>query len=126
MHPLDTKEFILERNIDLESFRVLGVSKIIVDIGWRQTVCDVKEYVPRIVREFYANFSDDIDNVGVPAFQKVFVRVHVYEISPKIICDFLKIPLYDFEKDYDMDIVATELLGIESKRPGIKLLRSLI
>ena len=45
---------------------------------------------------------------------------------PKIICDFLKIPLYDFDdfdKDYDMDVVATELLGIDSKWPRKKTLK---
>ena len=118
MHALDTREFISERNIDLELFRVLSVSKLIVDIGWRQIVCDVKEYVPRIVREFYVNLSDDIDSVGKTTFQKIFITGHVYEFSPKVICDFLKIPLYefdDFEKDYHMDVVATELLSIESK-----------
>ena len=56
----------------------------------------------------------------------MFVRGHVYEFSPKVIYDFLKIPLYgfdDFEKDYDMDAIATELLGIESKWPGKKTLK---
>ena len=36
---------------------------------------------------------------------------------------FLKIPLYpfdDFEKDNDMDVIATELLGIDTKWPGKK------
>ena len=66
MHDLDTREFISERNIDLESFRTLGVSKIIVDIGWKQTICDVKEYVLRIVSEFYANLSEDVDSEGKP------------------------------------------------------------
>ena len=59
-------------------------------------------------------------------FRKFFVKGHVYEISPKIICDFLKIPLYDFddfEKDYDMDAIATKFLGIESKWPGKKTLK---
>ena len=46
------------------------MSKIIVDIGWGQTVCDVKEYILRIVKEFYANFFDDIDSVGKPAFSE--------------------------------------------------------
>ena len=32
MHALDTKEFISKRNIDLESFRILSVRKIIIDI----------------------------------------------------------------------------------------------
>ena len=123
MHALDTREFISERNIDLESFRPLGVSKIIIDIGWRQTVCDVKEYVPSIVREFYANLSEDVDSEGKPEFQKVFVRGHVYDFSSKIICDYLKILLYDFQKDYDMNVIAFELLGMGIKWPRKKTLK---
>ena len=122
MHVLNIKEFISKIKMDLESFRILGVSKIIVDNGRKQTVCDVKEYVPRIVKEFYTNLSEDVDCEGKSGFQKVFVRSHVFEFSPKIICDFLKIPLYNFEKHYDMDTVATELLGIDSKWPGKKTL----
>ena len=52
MHALDTREFIPERNMDLESFRILGVSKIIIDNGWKQTISEVKGFVPRITREF--------------------------------------------------------------------------
>ena len=44
------------------------MSKIIGDIGWRQTACDVNEYVPRIVREFFANLSEDVYNEGKPEF----------------------------------------------------------
>ena len=64
MHDLDIREFISKRNIDLESFRTLGVRKIIIDIRRRQTICDVKEYVHRIVREFYAHLSEDVDHEG--------------------------------------------------------------
>ena len=46
------------------------MSKIIVEIGWRQTVCDVKEYLPRIVREFYANLFEDVDNEVKLNFRK--------------------------------------------------------
>ena len=102
------------------------MSEIIIDIGWRQTICDVKEYVPRIVREFYANLSEDVDSKGKPEFQRVFMRGHVYDFSPKVICDYLKISLYDlsdFEKDYDMDVVASELLSMDTKRPGKKTLK---
>ena len=126
MHDLDTREFISNRNINLESFRTLSVSKIIVYIGWRQTVCDIKEYVPRIVKQFYANLSKDVDSEVKPEFQKVFVRCHVYDFSTKIICDYFKIPLYDFddfEKYYDIDVIAFELLGMDSKWPRKKTLK---
>ena len=52
----------------------------------------VKGYVPRIVREFVANLSKDIDCEGKPAFRKVFIRLHLYKFSPKVMCDFIKFP----------------------------------
>ena len=110
MDDLDTREFVSERNIHLNSFKTLGVSKIIVDIGWRQTVCDVKENVPRIIREFYANLSEDVDSEGKLEFQKVFVRGHAYEFD-------------NFEKDCDMDVTASELLSMNGKWPGKKTLK---
>ena len=109
--------------MDLESFRIIGVSKTIIDNGWKQIVCDVKEFVARIITEFFANLSEDFHCEGKPAFQQVFVRDHVYEFSPKVICDFLKFPcmtLMIFDKYYDMDIVAIELLGIDSTWPEKK------
>ena len=75
--------------MDLESFRILGVSKNIIDNEWKQILC-VKEFVPRIVREFYANLFEDVDCEGKPTFQKVFLRGHVYEFSPKVIYDFFE------------------------------------
>ena len=64
--------------------------------------------------------------MGKPTFQKVFVKDHGYEFSPKVICEFLNIPLCDFDdfdKDYEMDVVATSLLGIDSKWPRKKTLK---
>lgn len=49
MHALNTREFISKRNMNLESFRILGASKIIIDNEWKRTICDVKDFVPRIV-----------------------------------------------------------------------------
>ena len=117
MHALDTREFIYERNIDLELFKPLGVSKIIIDTSWRQIVCDVKEYIPRIIREFYANLSEDVDSEDKPEFQKVFVRGYVYDFSPKVICHYLKIPLMILMilRKIMTWMLASELLGIETK-----------
>ena len=59
-------------------------------------------------------------------FREVFVRGHVYEFFSKVVCDFLKLPLFDFdyfEKEYDIDMVATKLLGIETKWPAKKVLK---
>ena len=79
-----------------------------------------------LLENFMQNLSDDVDCKGKPTFRKVFVRGHVYEFSPKAMCEFLNVPIFDFDafdKDYDMDNVATGLLGIDSKWPGKKTLK---
>ena len=41
----------------------------------------------------------------------------MYDFSPKVLCDFLNIPLFDFDdfdKKYDMDVIAIKLLDIDS------------
>lgn len=113
----DNRPFIAENNMKLESFRPLGIRKIIVDHKWDSTVTNIEEYVPRIMQEFYANLYENVDNKENVKYRKVYVRGHIYKFSLKDICDFLKIHLYDFDdfdKEYDMDKVASELLGVES------------
>ena len=100
------REFIVERNMNLESFRILGVRKILVDNEWLKYVIEIEGYVPRVVKEFYANLSEHIDFLGKPTYRKVYFRGHVYEFFPKVICDYLKIPLFnldEFEKEYHID-----------------------
>ena len=50
----------------------------------------------------------------------------MYKFFPKAMCEFLSIPLFDFDdfdKDYDMDALATELFDIDSKRSEKKTLK---
>ena len=79
------KGFIVERNIDLDTFRLLGVQKIKHDRKWLKTVSSIKGFVLRIVHEIYANLSDQVDNKGHSCIGKVYVKGHAYDFSPRII-----------------------------------------
>ena len=51
---------------------------------------------------------------GEEQFEKVFVRGHVYDFSPRVISEYLNIPIpenFNFERDHVSDDVAYELLG---------------
>ena len=56
----------------------------------------------------------------------MFVKGHIYEFSPRVICEYLNIPIpenFVFEKDYVLDDVATELLGYKCVWPKINVFR---
>ena len=101
----------------METFRTIGVQKIIKDREWIHTVSDVKGFIPTVVYEFYANLSENLNVAKSLLFEKVYVCGHVYEFSPTAICEFLKILMYsfnEFDKTYIMDGVASELLETKS------------
>ena len=80
-----------------------------------------------MVHEFYANVSDNIVVKGEDQYEKVFVRRHIYEFSPRIICEYLNIFIHEnfnFEKDYILDDIATELLGYKIVWPNTNALGS--
>ena len=109
-----TRGFILERPIKLDSFRALGMQKLIKDRAQESTISNIPKFVTKVVQEFYANLSNNIVVEGEPQFEKVFVRGHVYEFSPRVICEYLNLSFlenFSFEKEYVLDDVAIELLG---------------
>ena len=121
-----TRGFILERPMKLDSFRAVGVQKIVEDKGWVSTISNVPRFVTKVVHKFYANLIDNIVVQGEDQFEKVFVREHVYEFSPRVICEYLNITIpenFTFEKDYVLDVVATELLGYKCVWPTTNVLR---
>ena len=82
-------------------------------------------FLTTVVHEFYANLSDNIAVEGEEQFEKVFVRGHVYEFSPRVINEYLNISIpedFVFENDYVFDDVATELLGYKTTWPKINVL----
>ena len=63
---------------------------------------------------------------GEEQFEKAFVRGHVYDFSPRVISEYLNIPIlenFNFERDYVLDDVASELLGHKTDWPRTNVLR---
>ncbi|PON74025.1 hypothetical protein TorRG33x02_248020 [Trema orientale] len=113
-------QFIPERNINPKTFLSIGVLNAIEDQEWNNTVFKNKGFMSRVVQEFYANITDGFDEPGSITYHKIFVRNHIYDFSPQIISDFLGVPLKphdESDKEYDEDMVATELLGTKRTWP---------
>ena len=60
--------------IKIESFRALGVQKIVEERGWGSTISIIPRFVAKVVHEFYANLSDNIAVPREPRFENVYVK----------------------------------------------------
>ena len=110
----------------LESFRAVGVQKIVDERGWVSIVSNIPRFVTKVVHEFYANFSDNIVVEGEDQYEKVFVMGHFYEFLPRVICEYLNISIlenFNFEKYYVLDDVVIEFLGYKTVWPNTNVLR---
>ena len=104
----------------------MGVEQIMCERGWESTVSNNPRFVTKMSHEFYANLSDKIEIEGVDEFEKVVVRWHVYEFYPRVISEYLNISIrenFNYERDYVLDDVTSELLGHKTTWPRTNVLR---
>ncbi|XP_062116769.1 uncharacterized protein LOC133830738 [Humulus lupulus] len=109
------RKFIIERNYVLSGHRPFGVLTMLQDRQWTGSLVKFSGFVDRIVKEFYANLTNEIIEPSSPLYKKVFVRGHWFSFSPQDIALALHLPL-DVEDDVDgasldKDMVITELVG---------------
>ncbi|XP_062080601.1 uncharacterized protein LOC133785370 [Humulus lupulus] len=109
------RKFIIERNCVLSDHRPFGVLTMLQDRQWTGSLVKFSGFVDRIVKEFYANITNEIIEPSSPLYNKVFVRGHWFSFSPQDIALALHLPL-DVEDDVDgvsldKDMVITELVG---------------
>ncbi|XP_062118597.1 uncharacterized protein LOC133832245 [Humulus lupulus] len=109
------RKFIIERNYVLSDHRPYGVLTMLQDKKWTGSLVKFTGFVDRIVKEFYANLTNEIIEPKSSVYNKVFVRGHWFSFSPQDIALALHLPL-DVEYDVDgatldKDMVITELVG---------------
>ena len=74
---------------------------------------NIPRFVTKAIHEFYANLNDSI-------------LVEGEDFSPKVISEYLNIPIpenFNFERDYILDDVASELLGHKTNWPRTNVLQ---
>ncbi|XP_062104360.1 uncharacterized protein LOC133815547 [Humulus lupulus] len=109
------RKFIIERNYVLSDHRPYGLLTMLQDRKWTGSLVKFTGFVDRIVKEFYANLTNEIIEPKSSLYNKVFVRGHWFSFSPQDIALALHLPL-DVEDDdnvasLDKDTVITELVG---------------
>ena len=121
-----TQGFFLERPMKLESFRSVGVERIVCERGWEFTISNIPRFVTKVIHEYYANLSDNIVVEREDVYEKVFVKGHVHDFSPRVISEYLNISIpknFNLERDYALDDVTTELLGHKTNWSRTNVLR---
>ena len=53
----------------LESFRAIGVEKIVSERGWGSTSLNISQFVTKVVNAFYENLSENIVVEGQDQFE---------------------------------------------------------
>ncbi|XP_062091214.1 uncharacterized protein LOC133797320 [Humulus lupulus] len=109
------RKFIIERNYVLSDHRPYGVLTMLQDRKWTGSLVKFTGFVDRIVKEFYADLTNEIIEPKSSLYNKVYVRGHWFYFSPQDIALALHLPL-DVEDDDDVasldkDTIITELVG---------------
>ncbi|XP_062085465.1 uncharacterized protein LOC133791559 [Humulus lupulus] len=111
----DQRKFLIKKNYVWSDHRPYGVLTMFQDRKWIGSLVKFTGFVDRIVKEFYANLTNEIIDPKSPLYCKVYVRGHWCSFSPQDIAQALYLPL-DVKDDDDLaslnkDEVITELVG---------------
>ena len=85
------KDFIVERNIDVDMFKLYGIYDFLVNAGLVGSVTNLPAFVAEVVRNFMTNLSVETNNPLSAKYHTVFVHDQVYKFSPREIRKFLGI-----------------------------------
>ena len=70
-------------------FQNLGILELLDEVKLMGTVTKVKKFVKLFVYKFYVNLSKSLGVPGSVDFYRVFTRGHEFELSPKVINDYI-------------------------------------
>ncbi|KAM6541968.1 hypothetical protein CsatB_006415 [Cannabis sativa] len=119
-----TRKFESERNYDLHAHRVYGIVKFIQFHQWEHTLTGFIGFIANIIKEFYANLTDDFLDENSRLYRRVYVRGHWFSFSEKDIAQALQLPenVSNAVMSMDRDLMHSELTGARSElKPGESL-----
>ena len=107
------RKMVYERNFDIASYRVFGVVGLLQERDWLGSLQGFIGTVDQLVKEFYANITDDIFDPKSDLFGKVYLRGHCFDFSPKEIASAMGLPvgIKTDEIEVDKDIALSEIVG---------------
>ncbi|KAM6555740.1 hypothetical protein CsatB_002759 [Cannabis sativa] len=119
-----TRKFECVRNYDLHAHRVYGIVKFIQFHQWENTLTGFNGFIANIVKDFYANLTDDFLDENSRLYRRVYVRGHWFSFSKKDIAHALQLPenVSNPVMSMDRELMLSELTGARYElKPGESL-----
>ena len=113
MKVYEGRNFIPEKNFDVVAHRPFGILPPLLQRQWLGSLDGVSGYVDRVVREFYANLTEECMDENSFMFERVYVRGNWCSFSPKDVADALEVPypIDTPEVPFDRAAIFAELCG---------------
>ncbi|XP_073120930.1 uncharacterized protein [Henckelia pumila] len=105
------REFLDERNIDVESNGAQNLVKFFEVRNLLATVSTAGPYCREIIREFYCNLTESVKDPRYVKYGKVYVRGQIFAFSPAMINGFLHTLTCDDVALPSMDDMASVITG---------------
>jgi len=83
------RRLALERELGKEVVKMADVMDMIKEARMLKTVCNLRNFYEKLVKEFLVNISEECDNPLSQEYQRVYVRGECVHLSPNIINKFL-------------------------------------
>ncbi|KAM6574826.1 hypothetical protein CsatA_023153 [Cannabis sativa] len=99
----ENRNFTVEKNFNVIAHKPFGVYNMLKERQWVDTLIGFDGYVDRIVKEFYANITDEFLDEDSFIFGKVFVRGHWYSFTVKDVPEALNLPMGIEPTDVEFD-----------------------
>ncbi|KAM6575175.1 hypothetical protein CsatA_023502 [Cannabis sativa] len=99
----ENRNFTVEKNFNVIAHKPFGVYNMLKERQWVDTLIGFDGYVDRIVKEFYANISDEFLDEDSFMFCKVFIRGHWYSFTVKDVAEALNLPMGFEPTDVEFD-----------------------
>ncbi|KAM6560012.1 hypothetical protein CsatA_029251 [Cannabis sativa] len=99
----ENRNFTVEKNFNVIAHKPFGVYNMLKERRWVDTLIGFDGYADRIVKEFYANITDEFLDEDSFMFGKVFVRGHWYSFTVKDVAEALNLPMGIEPTDVEFD-----------------------
>ncbi|KAL2505813.1 JmjC domain-containing protein [Abeliophyllum distichum] len=108
------KHIWAEREVILTDFLYSEMANLVHSCGWQRVTGKPHLAYPLLVKEFFANFNQSIEDPATDHQYTTWVRGRWIQFSPAVIAHYYELPTLDFEPipaDFDMTQVAQFLYG---------------
>ncbi|KAI5653589.1 hypothetical protein M9H77_30776 [Catharanthus roseus] len=90
------KPIMVEKRVSQDMLEKYKVMELLLGMGYVELALFAKKYNENLVKEVYANLSEDFGNTESQAYGQVYVRGHIIDFSPANIAHYLSCPHFSY------------------------------